>query len=153
MFFVSFRKALNLLQYVLEENSPDISSVLDFGALPALLENCKHKDLDIRLSSFQVILTVANAGEKELRKVLESRDSGDLKTLLEERMESFRRSEEQSFENCLEERLMVERIVRICYPELSFAEEKSKSNRISEKENVKSKSNAPPPLLLALGSR
>ncbi|XP_021289345.1 uncharacterized protein LOC110420386 [Herrania umbratica] len=117
------RKALNLIQYLLNENSSDCSAVSELGFPRIMLHLASSEDAEVREAALRGLLELArdktggnNGGLGE--------DDEKLKQLLEERIKSISVMSPEDLGAAREERQLVDSLWSTCYKEPSSLREK-----------------------------
>ncbi|XVE76393.1 hypothetical protein DITRI_Ditri12bG0169000 [Diplodiscus trichospermus] len=117
------RKALNLIQYLLHENSSDCSVVSELGFPRIMLHLASSEDAEVREAALRGLLELArdktggnNGGLGE--------EDGKLKQLLEERIKGISVMSPEDLGAAREERQLVDSLWNTCYKEPSSLREK-----------------------------
>ncbi|CAI8600881.1 unnamed protein product [Vicia faba] len=117
------RKALNLIHYLLQENSSDCNIVKELG-FPRIMMHLisTSEDVDVRESALRGLLELAcNAKDGSDNS---SEDDEKMKRLLQERINSISLMSSEDLEAVREERLLVDSLWSTCFDEPSALREK-----------------------------
>lgn len=113
------RKALNLLQYLLQEDVSDQSIVTELGFSRVLIRLGSRDDAETREAALGVLLELARGKNDG-----SGCSSVELRQLLEERIEGISLMSQEDLETVKEERQLVDALWRVCYDEPSSLGEK-----------------------------
>ncbi|KAG7581190.1 TOG domain [Arabidopsis suecica] len=116
------RKALNLLQYLLQEDDSDRSIATGLGFPRVMMHLASSDDAEIREAALRGLLELArekNDGSSSIDKSDEK-----LRQLLEERIKGISLMSQEDLETVKEERQLVDSLWSICYNEPSSLREK-----------------------------
>ncbi|KAH0927615.1 hypothetical protein HID58_019871 [Brassica napus] len=118
------RKALNLLQYLLQEDDSDRSIATGLGFPRVMMHLASSEDAETREAALRGLLELTR--EKNDRSGSSSIEKGDekLKQLLEERIEGISLMSQEDLGTVKEERQLVDSLWRVCYNEPSSLREK-----------------------------
>ncbi|KAF2303172.1 hypothetical protein GH714_014348 [Hevea brasiliensis] len=120
------RKALNLIHYLLHENSSDCSVVSELGFPRVLLHLASSEDAEVREAALRGLLELAQDRRGENSGRLGEEDE-KLKQLLEERINSISLMSSGDLEAAREERQLVDSLWNAHYNEPSSLREKGAS--------------------------
>ncbi|CAN7117227.1 unnamed protein product [Brassica rapa subsp. narinosa] len=113
------RKALNLLQYLLQEDVSDQTIVTELGFSRVLIRLGSRDDAETREAALGVLLELASRKNDG-----SGCSSVELRQLLEERIEGISLMSQEDLETVKEERQLVDALWRVCYDEPSSLGEK-----------------------------
>ncbi|KAH0881261.1 hypothetical protein HID58_068655, partial [Brassica napus] len=118
------RKALNLLQYLLQEDDSDRSIAAGLGFPRVMMHLASSDDAETREAALRGLLELAR--EKNDGSGSSSIEKGDekLRQLLEERIEGISLMSQEDLGTVKEERQLVDSLWRVCYNEPSSLREK-----------------------------
>ncbi|GLT79182.1 hypothetical protein SLA2020_506790 [Shorea laevis] len=119
------RKALNLIHYLLHENSSDCTVVAELGFPRILMHLASSEDADVREAALRGLLELAQ--EKNKADGASSRvgeEDEKMKQLLEERISGISLMSAEDLGAAREERLLVDSLWSTCYNEPSSLREK-----------------------------
>ncbi|KAJ0249544.1 Fes1A [Hirschfeldia incana] len=116
------RKALNVLQYLLQEDDSDGSIVTGLGLPRVLIHLASSDDAETRAAALGVLLELAKNDGNGCSSI----EKGDekLRQLLEERIKAISLMSQEDLETVKEERQLVDALWRVCYDEPSSLREK-----------------------------
>ncbi|XVF08125.1 hypothetical protein REPUB_Repub06bG0198800 [Reevesia pubescens] len=117
------RKALNLIQYLLHENSSDCSVVSELGFTRIMLHLASSEDAEVREAALSGLLEVARDKTGENNDGLGEEDE-KLRQLLEERIKGISLMSPEDLGAAREERQLVDALWSTCYKEPSSLREK-----------------------------
>lgn len=117
------RKALNLIQYLLQENSSDSNIVTELGFPRVMMHLASSEDADVREASLRGLLELARGKTAETRGRLAEEDE-KLKQLLEERINGISLMSPEDLGAAMEERQLLDSLWTTCYKEPSSLREK-----------------------------
>ncbi|KAJ8754184.1 hypothetical protein K2173_002083 [Erythroxylum novogranatense] len=117
------RKALNLIHYLLHENSSDCSVVTELGFPRIMLHLASSDDAEVREAALRGLLELAQDNTEGNAGGL-SEGEPKLKQLLEERINGISMMSSEDLGAAREERLLVDSIWKACYNEPSSLREK-----------------------------
>ncbi|KAH6829496.1 Fes1A [Perilla frutescens var. hirtella] len=111
------RKALNLIDYLLNENRSDIGVITELGFPRIMMHLASNEDSDIREAALRGLLEVAR---DRLEKPISSNEDDDkLKQLLQERVKGISEMSHEDLVAAKEERELVDTLWKICHNEPS----------------------------------
>ncbi|KAF9595542.1 hypothetical protein IFM89_000630 [Coptis chinensis] len=116
------RKALNLVQYLLQENSSDCNIVRELGLTRIMMHLASSEDAEVREAALRGLFEVARdskSGDSNLAK-----DGEKLKQILQERIKSIIDMAPDDLGAAKEERLLVDSLWNACFNEPSSLREK-----------------------------
>ncbi|KAK0584378.1 hypothetical protein LWI29_012228 [Acer saccharum] len=117
------RKALNLIQYLLRENSSDCNVVSELGFPRIMMHLASSEDADVREAALRGLLELANdKSDGNTGRLVEEDEK--LKQLLEERIKGISEMSPEDLGAAREERLLVDSLWNTCYNEPSSLREK-----------------------------
>ncbi|TXG58642.1 hypothetical protein EZV62_016471 [Acer yangbiense] len=117
------RKALNLIQYLLRENSSDCNVVSELGFPRIMMHLASSEDADVREAALRGLLELANdKSDGNTGRLVEEDEK--LKQLLEERIKGISEMSPEDLGAAREERLLVDSLWNTCYNESSSLREK-----------------------------
>ncbi|KAI9154530.1 hypothetical protein LWI28_027573 [Acer negundo] len=117
------RKALNLIQYLLRENSSDCNVVSELGFPRIMMHLASSEDADVREAALRGLLELANdKSEGNTGRLVEEDEK--LKQLLDERIKGISEMSPEDLGAAREERLLVDSLWNTCYNEPSSLREK-----------------------------
>ncbi|XP_058729223.1 hsp70 nucleotide exchange factor fes1-like [Vicia villosa] len=118
------RKALNLIHYLLQENSSDCNIVKELG-FPRIMMHlaATSEDVDVRESSLRGLLELAR-DSKDGSYISSEEDNEKMKQLLQERINGISLMSSEDLEAVREERLLVDSLWSTCFDEPSALREK-----------------------------
>ncbi|KAF8079706.1 hypothetical protein N665_1005s0013 [Sinapis alba] len=118
------RKALNLLQYLLQEDDSDRSIATGLGFPRVMMHLASSEDAETREAALRGLLELTR--EKNDGSGCSSIEKGDekLRQLLEERIEGISLMSQEDLGTVKEERQLVDSLWRVCYNEPSSLREK-----------------------------
>ncbi|TKY63344.1 Hsp70-binding protein 1 [Spatholobus suberectus] len=111
------RKALNLIHYLLHENSSDCNIVNDLGFPRMLMHLASSEDSDVREAALRGLLELA-------RNTKDGTDGEKMKQLLQERINDISLMSNEDLGVVREERLLVDSLWSTCFNEPSSLREK-----------------------------
>ncbi|XP_068318135.1 uncharacterized protein [Pyrus communis] len=117
------RKALNLIQFLLHENSSDCNVVTELGFRRIMLHLASSKDLEVREAALRGLLALAQDKTDGANSRLADEDE-KLKQLLQGRIESISSMSPEDLGAAREERQLVDSLWNTCYNEPSSLREK-----------------------------
>lgn len=119
-----FRKALNLVHYLLHENSSDCDIISELGFPRIMLYLASSEDGEVREAALRGLLELArdNSGDTSGRAVED--DDNKLKQLLQERINGISLMSPEDLGAAREERHLVDSLWKTCYNEPSSLHEK-----------------------------
>ncbi|KAH7553717.1 hypothetical protein JRO89_XS12G0046600 [Xanthoceras sorbifolium] len=117
------RKALNLIQYLIHENSSDCNVVSELGFPRIMMHLASSEDGDVREAALRSLLELANDKTDGNTGRLGEEDE-KLKQLLEERIKGISKMSLEDLGAAREERLLVESLWNTCYNKPSSLREK-----------------------------
>lgn len=120
-----YRKALNVLQYLLQEDDSDRSVATELGFSRVLIHLASSDDAETREAALCGLLELARE-KNDGNGCSSSIAKGDekLRQLLEERVEGISLMSQEDLETVKEERQLVDALWRFCYDEPSSLGEK-----------------------------
>ncbi|KAJ3682781.1 hypothetical protein LUZ60_013008 [Juncus effusus] len=110
------RKALNLIQYLLQENGSDSDVVRELGINRQMVHLCSSADSDVREAALSGLL--------ELSKNDKLSEQEELKKALQKRVDGILTMSKDELEAAKEERQLVDSLWKECYDEPSVLREK-----------------------------
>ncbi|KAK2657829.1 hypothetical protein Ddye_010881 [Dipteronia dyeriana] len=117
------RKALNLIRYLLHENSSDCNMVSELGFPRIMMHLASSEDADVREAALRGLLELANdKTDGNTGKLVEEEEK--LKQLLEERIKSISEMLPEDLGAAREERQLVDSLWNTCYNEPSSLRQK-----------------------------
>ncbi|XP_065853323.1 uncharacterized protein [Euphorbia lathyris] len=117
------RKALNLIHYLLHENSSDCSIVSELGFPRIMLHLASSEDAEVREAALRGLLDIAQDQTHGIGGTL-SEDDEKLKQLLEDRIKGITLMSSEDLGAAKEERQLVDLLWNACYNEPSSLREK-----------------------------
>ncbi|KAL5709525.1 hypothetical protein ACHQM5_020205 [Ranunculus cassubicifolius] len=119
------RKALNLLQYLLRENSSDVKVVTELGFTRIFMHLASSEDGDVREAALKGLLELVKdrTGESSSSSAL-GEDSEKMKQILENRIKKISEMNSDDLWAAKEERQLVDLLWGACYNEPSSLREK-----------------------------
>ncbi|VVA96976.1 unnamed protein product [Arabis nemorensis] len=119
------RKALNLLQYLLQEDDSDRSIATGLGFPRVMMHLASSEDAETREAALRGLLELAR-DRNDGRESSSSIEKGDekLRQLLEDRIKGISSMSQEDLETVKEERQLVDSLWSICYNEPSSLREK-----------------------------
>lgn len=119
----SLRKALNLIHYLLHENSSDCSILQELGFPRLMMHLASSEDTDVREAALRGLLELAR-DEKDSAPSILGEDDDKMKQLLQERINGIGSMSAEDLGAAREERHLVESLWRTCFKEPSSLGEK-----------------------------
>ncbi|WJX43183.1 hypothetical protein P8452_30321 [Trifolium repens] len=116
------RKALNLIHYLLLENSSDCNIVKELGLHRLLMHHASSEDADVREAALRGLLELAR--DTKDSSDASSEDNEKMKQLLEERINGISLMSAEDLGAVREERLLVDSLWSTCFDEPSSLQEK-----------------------------
>ncbi|KAF5729377.1 hypothetical protein HS088_TW21G01542 [Tripterygium wilfordii] len=117
------RKALNLIHYLLHENSADCSVVNELGFPRLMLHLASSEDAEVREAALRGLLEVASDKTIENSGGLDEQNE-KLKQILEERIKGISSMSAEDLGAAKEERQLIDHLWNTCYKEPSSLREK-----------------------------
>ncbi|XP_047334715.1 hsp70-binding protein 1-like [Impatiens glandulifera] len=112
------RKTLNLIHYLLQENSEDCNILKELGFPPIMIHLVSSKDLEVREGALRGLLELSRYSSL-------SEDNGKkLKKILQERIDNIILMPSDDLETAREEIQLVDSIWNVCYKQPSSLQEK-----------------------------
>lgn len=111
------RKALYMMQYLLQENTADCNVAAELGFLRLLTHLASSKDADVREAALQSLLEVTRAGKAEAAGLTD--EEGKLRQVLQDRITDIRQMSPDDLGAAKEERQLVDSLWQACYNEPS----------------------------------
>lgn len=118
-----FRKALNLISFLLRENSSDCNIISDLGFPRIMVHLASSEDLEVREAALRGLLELAREKTSDAKVTLAAEDE-KLKQLLEERIKGISLMSPEDLGAAREERQLVDSLWNACYNEPSSLREK-----------------------------
>lgn len=116
------RKALNLIQYLLQENNSDCNIVKELGFPRIMMHLASSEDSDVREAALGGLLEIARDRTSESNAVLAEEDK--LKQVLQDRIEGISSMTPEDLGAAREERQLVDSLWNACYNEPSSLRDK-----------------------------
>ncbi|XP_027191794.1 uncharacterized protein [Cicer arietinum] len=116
------RKALNLIHYLLHENSSDCNIVKELGFPRILMHLASSEDADVREAALKDLLELARDTKDGSN--CSAEDNEKMKQLLQDRIEGISLMSADELEASREERLLVDSLWSTCFDEPSSLREK-----------------------------
>ncbi|XP_045833200.1 hsp70 nucleotide exchange factor FES1-like [Trifolium pratense] len=116
------RKALNLIHYLLLENSSDCNIVKELGLHRLLMHHASSEDADVREAALRGLFELAR--DTKDSSDASSEDNEKMKQLLEERINAISSMSAEDLGAIREERLLVDSLWSTCFDEPSSLREK-----------------------------
>ncbi|KAK9920411.1 hypothetical protein M0R45_028966 [Rubus argutus] len=117
------RKALNLISFLLRENSSDCNIISDLGFPRIMVHLASSEDLEVREAALRGLLELAREKTGDAKVTLAAEDE-KLKQLLEERIKGISLMSPEDLGAAREERQLVDSLWNACYNEPSSLREK-----------------------------
>ncbi|XP_010276700.1 PREDICTED: uncharacterized protein LOC104611382 [Nelumbo nucifera] len=117
------RKALNLIQYLLHENSSDCSVVTELGFPRLMMHLASSGDADVREAALRGLLELTQDRKGESISVF-TEDDEKLKQILQDRIKDISSMSSDDLGAAKEERQLVDSLWNACYNEPSSLREK-----------------------------
>ncbi|XP_004302552.1 PREDICTED: uncharacterized protein LOC101309648 [Fragaria vesca subsp. vesca] len=117
------RKALNLISYLLRENSSDCNIISDLGFPRIMVHLASSEDLEVREAALRGLLELAREKTGGAKVTLAEED-GKLKQLLEDRIKGVSLMSPEDLGAAREERQLVDSLWSACFNEPSSLREK-----------------------------
>ncbi|MED6171322.1 hypothetical protein PIB30_039773 [Stylosanthes scabra] len=117
------RKALNLIHYLLNENTSDCSIANELGFPRILMHLASSEDPDVREAALRGLLELTR-DKKEVKKEASAEDDEKLKQLLQERINGISLMSAEDLGAAREERQLVDSLWSTCFNEPSSLREK-----------------------------
>lgn len=111
------RKALNLIQYLVQENSSDCSVIAELGFPRLMIHLASSDDLEVREAALGGLLELARDGTAGNNIISTEKDQ--LSQLLQNRIDDIRSMSPDDLRAAREERQLVDSLWSICYNEPS----------------------------------
>ncbi|PON90838.1 Beta-catenin [Trema orientale] len=118
------RKALNLVHYLLHENSSDCNLVSELGFPRILLHLASSEDTEVREAALRGLFELARDKTRETSGRVSEDDDDKLRKLLQERINSISLMSPEDLGAAREERHLVDSLWKTCYNEPSSLHEK-----------------------------
>lgn len=116
------RKALNLIQYLLQENNSDCNIVTELGFPRVMMYLASSEDSEVREAALGGLLELARDRTSESNAMLAEEDK--LKQVLQDRIEGISSMTPEDLGAAREERLLVDSLWNACYNEPSSLRDK-----------------------------
>ncbi|KAM0953350.1 putative armadillo-like helical, nucleotide exchange factor Fes1, TOG domain-containing protein [Dioscorea sansibarensis] len=116
------RKALNLIQYLLQENNSDCNIVRELGFPRIMMYLASSEDSEVREAALGGLLELARDRTSESNAMLAEEDT--LKQILQDRIEGISSMTPEDLGAAREERLLVDSLWNACYNEPSSLRDK-----------------------------
>ncbi|CAN6442754.1 unnamed protein product [Victoria cruziana] len=113
------RKALNLIEYLLQEDKADCAVVSELGFPRIMLHLASSDHADVRESALRSLLELVKCGGVTTVGGAIAEDRGRLKQILQERIEKIELMAPEDLGAAKEERLLVDMLWKACYTEPS----------------------------------
>lgn len=114
-----YRKALNLLQYLLHENHSDRDIATELGFPRIMTHLASHQDSDIREAALRGLLELTND-----KIALPKPEEEKLNQILRDRIESISAMSAEELDAAKEERHLIDSLWSVCYDEPSGLRER-----------------------------
>eukprot|EP01018_Ginkgo_biloba_P032477 Gb_06438 [translate_table: standard] len=111
------RKALYMMQYLLQENTADCHVATELGFPRLFTHLASSEDADVRQAALQSLLELARAGKAEAAGLTD--EEGKLKQVLKGRISDIHQMSPDDLGAAKEERLLVDSLWQVCYNEPS----------------------------------
>ncbi|XP_077232780.1 uncharacterized protein LOC143871329 [Tasmannia lanceolata] len=116
------RRALNLIQYLLQENSSDCRVVTELGFPHIMMHLASSDDAEVRQAALECLLEISRDKAAGIRSL--AQEGEKLKKILQDRIDSISSMAPEDLEAAHEERQLVESIWNTCFNEPSSLGEK-----------------------------
>ncbi|KAI0509807.1 hypothetical protein KFK09_010403 [Dendrobium nobile] len=116
------RKALNLLQYLLQENTSDYSTAMELGFPRLMVHLASSDDSGVREAALGALLELARGSSSEGSSSFDKEDK--LKQILQNRIDGISSMEAEDLGAAREERQLLDSLWSACYNEPSSLREK-----------------------------
>ncbi|KAI3987074.1 hypothetical protein MKX01_036864 [Papaver californicum] len=132
------RKALNLVEYLLQENSSDCSVITELGFPRIMMHLVSSEDIEVREAALRGLLELAKDEQSRASSgSVASTHNEKLKQILEERIEGISAMTKEELSAVKEERHLIDSLWSVCYNEPSSLQKKGLLDLLGE--------DAPPP--------
>ncbi|KAF3788172.1 Hsp70-binding protein 1 [Nymphaea thermarum] len=118
------RKALNLLQYLMQENKADCMVLSELGFPRMIMHLAASKSADVRESALGSLFELIKGGGMGIISGARAEEGEELKQILQQRIEGIISMAPEDLGAAKEERQLVDLLWRACYNEPSLLQEK-----------------------------
>ncbi|KAI3979358.1 hypothetical protein MKX01_014374 [Papaver californicum] len=119
------RKALNLVEYLLQENSSDCNVITELGFPRTMMHLVSSEDIEVREAALRGLLELAKDEQSRASgSCVASTENEKLKQILEERIEGISAMTKEELSAVMEERHLIDSLWSVCYNEPSSLRKK-----------------------------